>query len=119
MKESKAVFWLIFISLGLLAVHLILSSTYLTFIVLSYIVVLSISAFEILLLKVRNNNSWNKYLPYIVLSMSLLKMIVSILWIFFALHNGLITTQSVMPHFFIPYFLMLALTSTLMVKVIR
>lgn len=119
MRENKAVIWLILVSIALLLLHLIISSTFLRFVVFSYLIIVSISTFEILILRVRNNGTFGSYLPYLVLGMSLLKMIVSILWIFFALKIGIITTQSVMSHFFIPYFVMLALTAILMVKIMR
>lgn len=107
---------------SLLIIHFALSyvfnSSYPKFLTYSYLLIFFISFFEILSLRVRNT-SYSNTVPYVVLGMSLVKMLLSILWIFFAISKGWIPTGAVMVHFFIPYFLLLAITSWLMIRMMR
>ncbi|MFN4298415.1 MAG: hypothetical protein ACK4EX_01665 [Thermaurantimonas sp.] len=122
MKERSALLYLSAFTASLLFIHFALSyafnSTYPKFLTFSYLLIYSISFFEILSLRVRNT-TYSNTVPYVVLGMSLLKMLISILWIFFAISKGWIPTGAVMVHFFVPYFLMLAITSLLMIRILR
>lgn len=122
MKEQRALAFLSVFSIFLFVVHFALgkvfNSIYLKFFIYSYLLMYSISLLEILSLRVRYT-SYSHMVPYVVLGMSVIKMLLSILWIFFAIGNGWVNTSAVMIHFFAPYFLMLALTSWLMIRMMR
>lgn len=122
MKERNAIIYLGLFTVLLLIIHFVLAeisdSKFPIFILLSYFLVFILSTLEITALRVRLTG-YSNLIPYVVLGMSIIKMLLSILWIFYAISRNLIDTNSVMFHFFIPYFLLLAYTAWLMMRIMR
>ena len=122
MSERRALAYFGLFTILLLVAHftlaVLLESVFLKFTLLSYAFLFGMSIFEIISLRVRYT-VYAGLVPYVVLGMSIIKMLVSILWIFYAISKELISTSSVMIHFFVPYFLFLAFTAWIMIRMMR
>lgn len=122
MNERKELLHLGLFTALLFGAHLMLSvffdKVFLKFILYSYALIFGLSILEIISLRVRFT-AYSGLIPYVILGMSVIKMLMSILWIFYAISRGFIGTDSVIIHFFIPYFLLLAFTAWLMIRIMR
>ena len=122
MNERQAFIYLGLFTVLLLGAHLttaiLFDNVFLKFILFSYTLIFGLSIIEIVSLRVRYTG-YSSLIPYVVLGMSIVKMLVCILWIFYAISRELISTGSVMIHFFIPYFLFLAFVAWLLIRMLR
>ncbi|MFN3951452.1 MAG: hypothetical protein ACK4KT_03500 [Thermaurantimonas sp.] len=122
MNERQAFIYLGLFTALLLVTHLttafLFDSIFLKFILFSYALIFGLSLLEIISIRARYT-TYSGLVPYVVLGMSVVKMLISILWIFYAISRELIDTGSVMVHFFIPYFLFLGFVAWLLIRMLR